>query len=466
MELFLESFPKIFISGIVMTLPLAVISFVLAMILAIFCALIQYAKVPVMKYVVQFYIWIFRGTPMLVQLFIMYFGMQSIGVRISAITAAIIVFSLNTGAYCAETIRGSIESVPQGQMEAGLCVGMSYMQIMMHIILPQAFRSAFPSLFNNLISLVKDTSLAANITVTEMFMQTERIAGRTYQFMQLYIEVALVYLIFCTVLTWLQAWGEKKLNYYQAGRESMALLEIKDIHKSFGNLNVLNGIDLTVNKGDVIAILGPSGSGKTTLLRCINYLETADAGTMIFNGKSYDLSNTSKKDVAQLRKYTGFVFQNYNLFANKTALQNVTLGLTVARNVSKEEANVIGMQMLEKVGMKDLATHYPSQLSGGQQQRVAIARALATNPDIIYFDEPTSALDPELIQEVLSVMKTLANEGMTMVVVTHEMAFAKNVSSHVILMEKGKIVEEGSSKNFFENPKQERTKDFLRKEEM
>ena len=218
MELFLESFPKIFISGIVMTLPLALVSFIIAMLIAIVCAMVQYAKVPVMKYVVQFYIWIFRGTPMLVQLFIMYFGMQSIGVRISAITAVIIVFSLNTGAYCAETIRGSIESVPQGQMEAGYCVGMSYMQIMMHIVLPQAFRSAFPSLFNNLISLVKDTSLAANITVTEMFMQTERIAGRTYQFMQLYIEVALVYLIFCTVLTWLQAWGEKKLNYYQTGR--------------------------------------------------------------------------------------------------------------------------------------------------------------------------------------------------------------------------------------------------------
>lgn len=246
----------------------------------------------------------------------------------------------------------------------------------------------------------------------------------------------------------------------------MALLEIKDIHKSFGNLNVLNGMDLTVNKGDVIAILGPSGSGKTTLLRCINYLETADAGNMIFNGKSYDLSNTSKKDIAQLRKHTGFVFQNYNLFANKTTLQNVTLGLTVARNVSKEEANVIGMQMLEKVGIKDRATHYPSQLSGGQQQRVAIARALSTSPDIIYFDEPTSALDPELIQEVLSVMKTLANEGMTMVVVTHEMSFAKNVSNHVILMEEGKIIEEGSSREFFEHPKQERTKEFLRKEEM
>lgn len=218
MELFLESFPKIFISGIIMTLPLALASFIFAMIIAIVCAMIQYAKVPVLKYVVQFYIWIFRGTPMLVQLFIMYFGMQSIGVRISAIAAALIVFSLNTGAYCAETIRGSIESVPQGQMEARYCVGMNYMQIMVHIVLPQAFRSAFPSLFNNLISLVKDTSLAANITVTEMFMQTERIAGRTYQFMQLYIEVALVYLIFCTVLTWLQSWGEKKLNYYQARR--------------------------------------------------------------------------------------------------------------------------------------------------------------------------------------------------------------------------------------------------------
>ena len=230
----------------------------------------------------------------------------------------------------------------------------------------------------------------------------------------------------------------------------MALLEIKDIHKSFGNLNVLNGMDLTVNKGDVIAILGPSGSGKTTLLRCINYLETADVGFMTFKNQSYDLSNTSKKEIADLRKHTGFVFQNYNLFANKTALQNVTLGLTVARNVSKEEADLIGMQMLEKVGMQDRANHYPSQLSGGQQQRVAIARALATSPDIIYFDEPTSALDPELIQEVLSVMKTLANEGMTMVVVTHEMAFAKNVSSHVILMEEGKIVEEGNSKDFFE----------------
>lgn len=244
----------------------------------------------------------------------------------------------------------------------------------------------------------------------------------------------------------------------------MSVLEIKDIHKSFGSLNVLNGVNLSVHKGDVIAILGPSGSGKTTLLRCINFLETADQGTMVFDEKEYDLASMHKNDIRDIRKKTGFVFQNYNLFANKTALQNVMLGLTSARKMDKKQAEKIGLEMLRKVGMKDRASHYPSQLSGGQQQRVAIARALATNPEIIYFDEPTSALDPELIGEVLNVMRELAKEGMTMIVVTHEMTFAKEVSNHVIFMEGGKIIEQGTSKEFFENPKQERTREFLRLE--
>ena len=244
----------------------------------------------------------------------------------------------------------------------------------------------------------------------------------------------------------------------------MSVLEIKDIHKSFGSLNVLNGVNLSVHKGDVIAILGPSGSGKTTLLRCINFLETADQGTMVFDEKEYDLASMHKNDIRDIRKKTGFVFQNYNLFANKTALQNVMLGLTSARKMDKKQAEKIGLEMLRKVGMEDRALHYPSQLSGGQQQRVAIARALATNPEIIYFDEPTSALDPELIGEVLNVMRELANEGMTMIVVTHEMSFAKEVSNHVIFMEGGKIIEQGPSKEFFENPKQERTREFLRLE--
>ncbi len=245
----------------------------------------------------------------------------------------------------------------------------------------------------------------------------------------------------------------------------MPVLEIKDIHKSFEpNHPILNGVDLVVNQGDVVAILGPSGSGKTTLLRCINFLEKADQGQIVFDGKTYDLSKMNQKDIRNIRQKTGFVFQNYNLFSNKTVLQNVTLGLTCARKMSKKDAEKIALEMLEKVGMKERANRYPIQLSGGQQQRVAIARALAFQPEIIYFDEPTSALDPELIGEVLNVMRNLAKEGMTMIVVTHEMSFAKEVSNHVIFMDGGNIIEEGTSKEFFEHPKQERTKEFLRLE--
>lgn len=242
----------------------------------------------------------------------------------------------------------------------------------------------------------------------------------------------------------------------------MAMLEVKNVKKAFGGTQVLKDVNLTVEKGDVVAILGPSGSGKTTLLRCINFLETADGGTLFFDGEAFSMDKTSRKDIARIRKKTAFVFQNYNLFRNKTALQNVTEGLIVARKLPKAEANAIGMKMLTKVGLADKADAYPSQLSGGQQQRVAIARGLASDPEIILFDEPTSALDPELTGEVLSVMRQLAGEGMTMLVVTHEMNFAKIVSSKVIFMEDGIVLESGSPKDFFENPKEERTKAFLR----
>ena len=261
----------------------------------------------------------------------------------------------------------------------------------------------------------------------------------------------------------------------------MAMLEIRNVQKTFrtyakpglfhrpgarkviSDLPVLRGVDLTVEKGDVVAILGPSGSGKTTLLRCLNFLETADAGQLVFDGESFDLAHASRADIARLRKKTAFVFQNYNLFRNKTALQNVTEGLIVARKLPKEQADEIGMKMLAKVGLADRADYYPRQLSGGQQQRVAIARALAADPEIIYFDEPTSALDPELTGEVLSVMRQLAEEGMTMLVVTHEMGFARNVSSKTVFMENGVVVEQAPSQQFFASPKEERTRAFLRR---
>ncbi len=239
------------------------------------------------------------------------------------------------------------------------------------------------------------------------------------------------------------------------------MIDVRNVTKTFDDFEALKGVSLQVEKGDVVAILGPSGSGKTTLLRCINFLEIADSGTMVFDDETFDMHSISKKDISRIRRKTAFVFQNYNLFLNKTVLQNVTEGLIIARKVHKEEAEKKAVAALEKVGMADRLDSFPSQLSGGQQQRVAIARALATDPEIIYFDEPTSALDPELIGEVLSVMRDLANEGMTMLVVTHEMNFARNVSNKVIFMENGQVIETSDSKSFFENPKEERTKLFI-----
>lgn len=240
------------------------------------------------------------------------------------------------------------------------------------------------------------------------------------------------------------------------------MLEVKGVKKAFGGKEILKGIDLQVEKGDVVAILGPSGSGKTTFLRCLNFLERADGGTLVFDGETYDLHGASRKDIVRARRKTAFVFQNYNLFLNKTVLQNVTLGLINGSRMKKAQAHEIAVRALERVGMGDRLDSYPNQLSGGQQQRVAIARGLASDPEIIYFDEPTSALDPELIGEVLNVMRQLAQEGMTMLVVTHEMDFARTVSNKVVFMEDGVIVEAGTSKEFFENPKAARSKEFIR----
>ena len=241
------------------------------------------------------------------------------------------------------------------------------------------------------------------------------------------------------------------------------MLEITNIHKSFGNNEVLKGVDLHIEKGDVVVVLGPSGSGKTTLLRCINFLEKADGGHASIGDIKVSLNSASKKQIHKIRQKIAFVFQNYNLFNNKTALENVTEGLIIGRKIPKKDAIEIGQKALEKVGLSEKLHSYPSELSGGQQQRVGIARAIALNPDIILFDEPTSALDPELVGEVLTVMKNIANEGTTMLVVTHEMSFAKEVANKVIFMDKGVIVEQGIPAEIFTRPKEERTQQFLKR---
>ena len=239
------------------------------------------------------------------------------------------------------------------------------------------------------------------------------------------------------------------------------MLQVEHIAKTFGERQVLEDVNLQVNQGDVVVILGPSGSGKTTFLRCLNHLEKADSGRLTLAGKTYDLAKLSKKDILEIRKKTAFVFQHYNLFANKTALENILEGLIVARKVPKEEAFKRAESALEKVGLLAYKDYYPSQLSGGQQQRIGIARAIAVKPEVILLDEPTSALDPELVGDVLDVLKQLAGEGVTMVVVTHEMGFARDVANHVIFMDGGRIVEENNPHDFFSRPQEERTKQFL-----
>lgn len=243
----------------------------------------------------------------------------------------------------------------------------------------------------------------------------------------------------------------------------MALLAANNVHKAFGKKQVLKGVDIEVEKGDVVVILGPSGSGKTTFLRCLNFLEQADEGSLVLDDIHTDFKGASKKDINKIRKKSAFVFQNYNLFANKTALQNVTEGLTIARKVPKKEAIQIAKDALDKVGLKDYYDYYPSQLSGGQQQRVGIARAVAVNPEVILFDEPTSALDPELVGEVLNVMKSIAKDGVTMIVVTHEMGFAQDVANKVVFMDGGVVVEQGTPNEVFGHPKEERTIQFLKR---
>lgn len=240
------------------------------------------------------------------------------------------------------------------------------------------------------------------------------------------------------------------------------MLNLAGVHKSFNGVEVLHGIDLSVAKGEVVAVLGPSGSGKTTLLRCANFLERANAGTLTLDGEALELAHASHKEIQAIRRRTGFVFQSYNLFRNRTVLGNVTEGLMVARNMPRTQAEKRAHECLRHVGMDDRCDAYPAALSGGQQQRVAIARAMATNPEIIYFDEPTSALDPELTNEVLAVMRRLAEDGMTMLVVTHEMSFARNVADRVVFMEDGRVVANAPAREFFEKPANDRVRSFLR----
>ena len=421
---------------------------------------------------------------MLAQVLWVYYVLPVVtGIRLSAIACAIIAFSLNVGAFMAEIFRAGILSVEKGQRDAALAIGLTPAQAFRRVVLPQALQNILPASANIWLSLLKDTSIASVISVGEMMYVARSLAVNTYRPVEVLTVAGLIYFLAVYIQSiviehlygrWLtrSRRGEdqrtatstldSRLHGTGGARAAMSsakpVLVVEGLHKHFGPLEVLRGIDLTVQEKEVVALIGPSGSGKSTFLRCLNRLEHPNAGRIALG----DIEVTGRRvDLVKVRRHIGMVFQQFNLFPHMSVLENVIEGPVTALKTPRDQARVLGLELLKKVGLADKAEGRPAQLSGGQQQRVAIARALAMHPRIMLFDEPTSALDPELTVEVLNVMKQLADEGMTMIVVSHEMSFVRRVAGRLVMMDEGRIVEQGPPAEVFARPKEERTRRFL-----
>jgi polar amino acid transport system substrate-binding protein len=403
----------------VITVELSLLSMALAVVAGLAVVLLRlYGTAPV-RWLAKAYVEVVRGTPLLIQLFLIYYGLPEIGIRLNAFCAAVLGLGLNYAASEAENYRAGIQSIPRGQTEAALALGMTRWQILRHIVLPQAVRVVIPPVTNDFIAMFKDTSIVSVITMVELTKQYGMIA-------------------------------------------------VEKLVKSFNSIRVLHGIDHTQQRGEAVVLIGPSGCGKSTFLRCLNQLEVADSGRITIGGVTIEgghppRTGEEREQQRQLRLRAGMVFQSFNLFPHLTVLNNVTVGPRMVKGTPAAEAEERGRELLAKVGLEGKAGAHPAQLSGGQQQRVAIARALAMEPQVMLFDEPTSALDPELRDEVLRVMRRLAEEGMTMIVVTHEMQFARDMADNILFFEGGRVAESGPPEQIFSHPQQERTREFLRR---
>ncbi|HEY8695162.1 MAG TPA: amino acid ABC transporter permease/ATP-binding protein [Chloroflexota bacterium] len=519
--------------GAALAVEIAAIALLAALPLALMLALMRMSSFPLFRWAASFYIWVIRGTPLLLQLIFWYDALPLIGIKFDAVTTAIIGFALNEAAFSAEIVRGGILGVNRSQTHAGAALGMPGSLLLRRIILPQALRTIAPALSNEAIALVKNTSLASVIAVDELTLRSQEIVASSFQFIPVFGAAAIDYLLITSIIVVAQGFLERRLNIERKGAAEVAtwglsrwfgagfgrrgatpsdtpapvvaepagplpagaldgrgaqllvaedvrqtslerngaanFVEIREVRKDYGRKQVLRGISLTVAPREVVTIMGPSGSGKSTLLRLINHLEPVSGGEITVNGKLVGYRRVPSglapvRRLAQARAAAriGMVFQHFNLFDHMTVLENIIEAPIRVFQRSRAEAVAEAKMLLAVTGLDGYENLYPHQISGGQQQRVAIARALATRPRLMLFDEPTSALDPELVGEVLHVMRQLAEQGMTMIVVTHEVAFAKACADRVIFMDEGRVVEEGAPEQVLGHPKEDRTRRFLR----
>ncbi|NWD68744.1 amino acid ABC transporter permease/ATP-binding protein [Pseudomonas gingeri] len=478
----------------VTVIELSALAWFIGMLLGFVLASAKLSVSPWLRLPAATYIWFFRSIPLLVLVVFVYNLPQLFpitgGVLSNPFYSGLLALVVTEAAYMAEIHRGGLISVAKGQKEAGRALGIGVLGLQRLIVIPQAFRISLPTLINEYITVVKLTSLISVISLTELLTVGQRLYAQNFLVMETLGAVAVYYVLIVSLFGWLlqrleqhldlgqrkpQTFDEATVAKLRAAQPALAqatrapsvagaapALYLQNIHKRYGDHQVLKGIDLTVGSGQVISIIGPSGSGKTSLIRTVNGLESIDQGEIVLFGESF-ISAADRPNNPQIRRGVrriGMVFQNFNLFPHRCILDNITLAPRyhgAARELSEQRA----LALLDKVGLLAHARKYPHQLSGGQQQRVAIARALAMEPQIMLFDEPTSALDPELVGEVLKVIRALADEGMTMLIVTHEMDFAMSISDRVVFMENGVVQLDASPQAIREEPRGERVRRFM-----
>ncbi|WP_291685459.1 amino acid ABC transporter permease/ATP-binding protein [Bradyrhizobium sp.] len=511
------------IEGIWFTVAVTALGLAGGLILGLVLAAMQLSRFAVLAALARGYTVIFRGTPLILQMVFAYDALPQIGLKLSAIGAAGLALAANEAPFIAEMLRAGVLGVDGGQVLAGQALGMTPSLLMRRIIAPQAIRTMIPAFGNETVSALKNSSLASVISVQELTLRSTQLASSTFDFFSIFFASGLIYLVLTSLVSVIQLFVERALDLDRVtpqGRLSIFLpwrrvdlqtklaepaallppphsllpemtaprptsrsdrakhaamvqrnnvaVEVTGLRKSYGAQTVLNGVDLTVRVGEVVALLGPSGSGKSTLLRCINHLENWDSGMVRVGGRrlghSDDGRKLSPRAIANERASVGvgMVFQQFNLFSHLTARENVAGPLRWVHGLTRTDADRRARELLERVGLSHRADALPRHLSGGQQQRVAIARALAPNPSVLLLDEPTSALDPELVNEVLEVIRRLAvDDGLTMIISTHQIRFADEVADRVAFLSGGSIIEQGPAHEILSNPQHPATARFL-----